>query len=106
MTTVLAVYEGGLLRPVEPLTLPEGQTVRLTVDPSPPFLASRAPTPDEADYARRLQAAATLDEMFAVMAKAPATAEDDDDIVQRLNESRRVTGFRMPDPDSAAEETP
>lgn len=106
MTTVLAVYEGGLLRPIEPLTLPEGQTVRLTFDSHSPFSLPRPSTPEEVDYARRLQLAPTLEEMFAVMAAAPATDEDDDDLIGRINESRRLTGFRMPDSDPAAEALP
>jgi hypothetical protein len=55
------------------------------------------------DYARRLQGVATLEEMFEIMAYAPATAEDDFDIVEQINESRRLTGFRMPDPGPDAE---
>lgn len=98
MTTVLAVYEGGVLRPVEPLALPEGQAVQVTVYPQPPLLPLRPATSEEEDYTRRLKAATTLEEMFAVMATAPPTPDDDYDIVQLINESRRLTGFRPPEP--------
>ena len=32
-TTVLAKYQEGVLRPLEPLDLPEGTTVAVTIDP-------------------------------------------------------------------------
>jgi len=42
-----------------------------------------------------------LDEMHAVMETAPASP--DFDIVALINESRRLTGFRAPDPPPAEE---
>jgi predicted DNA-binding antitoxin AbrB/MazE fold protein len=33
MKTVEAIYSGGVFKPIEPLTLPENQRVRLTVEP-------------------------------------------------------------------------
>jgi predicted DNA-binding antitoxin AbrB/MazE fold protein len=101
--TIRAVYEAGVLRPVEPLALAEGETVDVTITetkllgPSLP-----APTPVEEDYARRIKAAKSLDEMYAVMATAPPSP--DYDIVKMINESRRLTGFRMPDPESLQED--
>jgi predicted DNA-binding antitoxin AbrB/MazE fold protein/predicted nucleic acid-binding protein len=72
MLTTQAVYEGGVLRPVEPLTLPEGKTVDVIITETklagPP---GRAPTPAEEDYARRIKAAKSLAEMHAVMATHP-----------------------------------
>jgi predicted DNA-binding antitoxin AbrB/MazE fold protein len=105
MTTVLAVYEGGLLRPLEPLALSEGQAVQLMVNTCPPFLPLRPPTPEEEAYDRRLKAAPTLEAMFAVMATAPPTPDDGYDVLQQINESRRLTGFRMPDPGPVGEES-
>jgi len=62
--TIQAVYEGGVLRPVEPLALPEGETVQVTIArTTPPRRALRAPTPEEEDYARRIKAAKSLEEM-------------------------------------------
>ena len=74
--TVRAIYENGVLRPVEPLSLPEGEAVDLTIattQPAAPLL--RAPTPDEEDYSRRIKAAKSLDELYAVMATAPKLPE-------------------------------
>jgi predicted DNA-binding antitoxin AbrB/MazE fold protein len=102
--TVRAVYEGGLLRPIEPLALPEGEIVDVIIaqmKPSRPQF--REPSLAEEDYIRRISTAKSLKEMFAVMATAPSSPEDEFDIVKEINESRRLTGFRMPDPDSSEE---
>ena len=104
--TVRAVYQGGVLRPVQPLALDEGETVDVTIAQAKPApSAPRPPTPEEEDYARQVKAAKSLEEMFAVMATAPLTPDDEYDIIKEINESRRLTGFRMPDPDSAGEES-
>jgi predicted DNA-binding antitoxin AbrB/MazE fold protein len=106
MTTVLAVYENGVLRPSQPLDLAEGQQIHVTVHCGLPGLSPPSlppPTPEEQAYAERLKAAKSLEEMFAVMESAPETGEDFD-IVKEINESRRLTGFRMPDPEPAGEE--
>jgi predicted DNA-binding antitoxin AbrB/MazE fold protein len=107
MTTIIrAVYEGGVLRPTKPLDLPEGETVDVIItqmkSPGPRL---REPTLAEEDYARRIRAAKSLQEMFAVMATAPLAPEDEFDIVKEINQSRQLTGFRMPDPDLAEENT-
>jgi predicted DNA-binding antitoxin AbrB/MazE fold protein len=102
--TIRAVYRGGMLRPDQPLPLAEGETVEATIStaqPAGPTL--RPPTPEEEDYARRMKAAKSLEEMFAVMETAPQSPEDTYDIVALINESRRLTGFRMPDPNPAGE---
>jgi predicted DNA-binding antitoxin AbrB/MazE fold protein len=102
--TIRAVYEGGVLRPMEPLALPEGQSVAViitTKEPAAPPL--RAPTPTEEDYARRIKAAKSLEEMHAIMETAPPAPNETYDIVEMINESRRLTGFRMPDSDSMGE---
>lgn len=105
MTTIIqAVYEGGLLRPTEPLALPEGETVDLIITPrNPPGPQPRESTPAEEDYARRIHAAKSLNEMFAIMATAPLAAEDEFDAGHEINQSRRLTGFRAPDSDPAEE---
>jgi predicted DNA-binding antitoxin AbrB/MazE fold protein len=100
---VRAIYENGVLRPVEPLTLPEGEAVDLTIatTTAAPFL--RAPTPDEEDYTRRVKAAKSLDEMYAVMATAPKLPEGYD-LCRALNANRKATGERLPfeDPDDGS----
>jgi predicted DNA-binding antitoxin AbrB/MazE fold protein len=97
--TVRAIYENGVLRPVEPLCLSEGEAVDLTIatiQQASPFL--RAPTPDEEDYTRRIRAAKSLDEMYAVMATAPKLPEGYD-LSRALNANRKATGERLLFPD-------
>jgi predicted DNA-binding antitoxin AbrB/MazE fold protein len=102
--TFRAVYERGVLRPIEPLALSEGETVDVTIaQKEPPWAPLRAPTPAELDYARRISAAKSLKVMFAVMATAPSSPENEFDIIEEVNESRRLTGFRMPDPNPGEE---
>lgn len=92
MTSVLAVYENGVLRPKVPLHLAEGQEVEVTMVDAKPV---SEPISDE-EYLNRLQAAKSLQEMFAVMDSGPP--EPELDIMEAVNESRRLTGFRMPEP--------
>lgn len=98
MMTIRAVYESGVLRPLQPLALPDGETFEVTIartEPVSPLL--RAPTPAEEEYARRIKGARSLDEMYAVMATAPKSPDETYDFLGVINESRRLTGFRMPD---------
>ncbi len=105
-TIIRAVYEGGVLRPTKPLALNEGETVDVIIaQMNLPGLEVRNPTLAEQDYARRIRAAKSLEEMFAVMVTAPLTPEDEFDIGKEINQSRRITGFRMPDPDPSEENT-
>src|SRR5437867_4471004 len=89
MTTVLAVYEGGVLRPTQPLPFGEGETDEVTVAKSKPL-----PSPDE--WARRIHDAKNIQEWVA-LANACPTTEPGFDIVKGIDESRQSTGFRMPD---------
>lgn len=57
-----------------------------------------SPTPEEQAFAERMRSAKSLAEMYAVMETAPSS-DDDYDIVKMINDSRRLTGFRMPDPE-------
>lgn len=107
MTAIIqAVYEGGVLRPTKPLALSEGETVEVIINqirsPGPQL---RESTVAEEDYARRIRAAKSLKEMFAVMATAPLAPDDEFDIVKEINQSRQLTGFRMPDPEPGEENT-
>jgi len=92
MTTVFAVYEGGVLRPAHPLPFAEGETVEVTVAKPqlPPFL-------DE--WERRIRAAKSIQEWVA-LANACPNPDPDFDVVNALNETRRLTGFRLPEPES------
>jgi predicted DNA-binding antitoxin AbrB/MazE fold protein len=104
--TVRAVYEGGVLRPIEPIALNEGETVDVIIKQMKTLVPQlREPTLEERDYASRISAAKSLKEMHAVMATAPSSPEDEIDIVKEIKESRRLTGFRMMDHETA-EETP
>jgi predicted DNA-binding antitoxin AbrB/MazE fold protein len=90
MTTVLAVYEGGVLRPAHPLPLAEGETVEVTVaKPQSLF-------PDE--WERRIRTANSIREWVA-LANACPDAQPDVDVVKAINDTRRQTGFRLPDPE-------
>jgi Protein of unknown function DUF104 len=97
--TVRAIHENGVLRPVERLALPEGEAVDVTIATTaacaPP---PRAPTPDEGDYARRVKAAKSLEEMYAIMATAPGLPEGYD-LSRALNANRKTTGERLPYPE-------
>jgi hypothetical protein len=93
MISVLAIYENGVLRPTEPLELTEGETVELTVArPQPP-----APQLTAVDWDGQLRAAKSIQEWVA-LANACPNPGPDIDLVETINESRRLTGFRLPDP--------
>jgi predicted DNA-binding antitoxin AbrB/MazE fold protein len=97
--TVRATYENGVLRSVEPLTLPESEAVDLTIATTQtPEPSLRAPTPDEEDYTRRIKAAKSLDELYAVMATAPKLPEGYD-LCRAISTNRKATGERLPFPD-------
>ena len=87
MTTVLAVYEGGVLRPAHPLPFADGETVEVTVAkpqlPGPPL--------SEEEISRRLETAKTIEEWIAATKLLPA---DDDgyDILKALDENRIWSG--------------
>ena len=64
-----------------------------TPKPAGPIL--RPPTSAEKDYSRRINAARSLEEIFAVMATAPGLP-DGYDLSQALNANRTATGERPP----------
>ena len=98
MINVMAVYENGVLTPREPLKWTEGQIVQRAVDPRQPVVPLRPPTAEEAEFTRRIHATKTLEELFAVIDASAHTLEEYD-VVKAMNDSRRLTGFRMPDPE-------
>ena len=94
--TVRAVYVHGVLRPIQPLALKEGETVEVTVAPAP----SDSPLSEE-EFIRRIQACKTYHEWFELTKLLPPH-DGGYDIVKALDENRRWSGERplLPDEDS------
>ena len=95
MINVQAVYENGVLRPEEPLKLTEGERVSISVSPIP-----KVETLEQ--WGQWLRAAKSVEE-WAELANACPDPGPDIDIMKAINESRRLTGFRMPDPEPSSE---
>ena len=94
MISVTAVYENGVLRPTTPLELREGQTVEVTVT-DPPFDSPK--TVEE--WKERMRAAKSLQEWADLAGACPEPDPDPDfDVVKAINETRKLTGFRVVDP--------
>ena len=93
--TVQAIYAGGILRPLEPVALKEGETVNLTIISTAPA----APVSEE-EIVRRLRGCKTYQEWLEVTKLLPA---DDGgyDIIKALDENRRWSGERPLLPDEA-----
>jgi predicted DNA-binding antitoxin AbrB/MazE fold protein len=93
--TTRAVYSDGVLRPVQPLALKDGETVEITVVPA----SWNSPLSEE-EMTRRIQACKTYREWFETTKLLPP---DDGgyDIVKALDENRRWSGERplLPDED-------
>ena len=89
MTSIIAVYEGGVLRPAHPLPLGEGETVEINIVQSRP---GPFPTPAD-DVSSRLQSAQCFDEWLAATKLLPP---DDGgyDIAKALEENRIWSGER------------
>jgi predicted DNA-binding antitoxin AbrB/MazE fold protein len=92
MIIVSAVYENGVLRPTAPIDLKEGETVELAVT------RGAGPKRDANDWAAGLRSANSIQE-WVELANACPEPDPDFDIAAAINESRRLTGFRMPDPE-------
>lgn len=75
-----AVYENGVLRPVRPLDLKDGQTVQLTV----------APRPSDEEIIAMMNAAGSLEELFAIYNRYPDDSTDGYDFLKALDENRRI----------------
>ena len=98
--TVRAVYAGGVLRPVQPLALAEGETVDVTIAPRDTVAAAASATEDE--IIRRIQACKTYHEWLEVTKLLP-TDDGAYDIVQVLHDNRRWSSVRVPLPDESAQ---
>jgi predicted DNA-binding antitoxin AbrB/MazE fold protein len=93
--TIQAVYEGGVLRPVQPLPLAEGQTVEVTVAPSG---SHPLPQLSEEELIRRIKACKTVQELVEVTKLLPPD-DGEYDILKALDENRRWSGERPLFPD-------
>src|SRR5262249_23935240 len=95
--TIRAIFEGGVLRPVQPLTLDEGEEVDVTVSRT----KTSGPQPSDDEIVRRLKAATSIAEWVEATKLLPS---DDGgyDIVQALNENRIWSGERPSIPDERA----
>ncbi|HEV3081243.1 MAG TPA: antitoxin family protein [Gemmataceae bacterium] len=85
--TIRAVYEQGVLRPVKPLPLEEGETVDVTIAKA----NSSTVAAGEEGIRRRLQCAATISDWVEATQLLPA---DDGryDVVKAMNENRLWSG--------------
>ena len=94
-TTIRAVVQGGMLRPLQPLDLHEGETVEVTVSSS---REASAPAISEEELIRRIQDCKSYHELFEVTKLLPP---DDGgyDIVKALDANRRWSGERPLLPD-------
>jgi predicted DNA-binding antitoxin AbrB/MazE fold protein len=81
--TTTAVYENGVLRPVQPLALADGATVQLTV--------STPARPGDEELIAMMKAAKSPEELFA-LANAHPTAPPGYDLCEALDENRRRDG--------------
>ncbi len=97
--TVRAVYMGGVLRPVQPLALAEGETVEVTIQTP---AAGAAEQVSDAEIVRRIQACKTYPEWLELTNSLPP---DDGgyDIVKALDENRRWSGERPLLPDEGGQ---
>ena len=99
-TTVRAVYEGGVLRPMQPLAIEEGETVEVTVAPA--ATSSTTMPLSEEEILRRIQSCKTYQEWLEVTKLLPP---DDGgyDIVKALDENRRWSGEQPLLPDEGGQ---
>lgn len=90
MSSITAIYENGILRPMEKLSLREGETVEVTLVPrntQPGRL-----NPDE--WAQRIRTTKSVDEWVSLANSGPVT-DDDYDVIVAMNETRRANGERL-----------
>jgi predicted DNA-binding antitoxin AbrB/MazE fold protein len=87
MMTNRAVFRGGVLRPIEPLSLPEGVAVDVTLIPLPPALS-----PIEEEVIKRLQASTSFSDWLAATELLPSADDDDYDIEEALKQNRIWSG--------------
>jgi predicted DNA-binding antitoxin AbrB/MazE fold protein len=91
MTTFQAIYENGVLRPIRPLPLAEGETVEIILAPPKSLPAE----PSETEAVQRIRSARTLEEWIAA-ANDTSAEEDGYDLLQALEENRKLAGDARP----------
>jgi predicted DNA-binding antitoxin AbrB/MazE fold protein len=85
--SITAIYEGGVLRPTTALPFLEGQTVHLTITGQPTSAVG------EEEAVRQIREAQSLDQLFErVAATAESAPDDGSDLLEALNENRRLSG--------------
>lgn len=87
--TIQAVYTNGVLRPVVPLSLAEGDTVEITIAKP----ASEPETPSEPELIRRIEACKSYDEWLQLTRQLSGD-DGDYDVGKSLEENRRWSGER------------
>lgn len=88
-TTVLAVYQGGVLCPIRSLPLHDGETVEITFQEPRP-----ATHLTEEEAVCRIREAKNLAELFVAANAAP---EDENyDLLKALEENRKYSGDCLP----------
>lgn len=86
--TIRAIYRGGVFRPIEPLTLPEGQPADVTLTPTSSVLS-----PIEEEVIKRLQASESFADWLAATELLPPPDDDEDyDIEEALKQNRIWSG--------------
>lgn len=91
--TIRAIYAGGVFKPLQPLTLPEGSQVDIIYGLDKSATMPSMANINETEYERRVHAAGSLDELLAVQATAPALPHGYD-LSEALNANRQATGER------------
>lgn len=86
--------QGGVFKPLHPLSLAEGSRVEIFLGVYPLQIDVYQPTKPEAEYARRLQDAKSLEEILTLQSRAPSLPAGYD-LSEALNTNRQTTGERL-----------
>jgi hypothetical protein len=95
MIVTNAAYHNGLLEHSEPSEQEEGQNVQSQNKPNiMPTLQKRVLTQAELQVIEQIKQASSLEELHRIINASPIREPD---ILEAINNSRRETGFRIPD---------
>jgi predicted DNA-binding antitoxin AbrB/MazE fold protein len=84
---ITAVYQGGVLKPSEPLSLSDGDIVELTIKPT-----QGSSNVEREESVAKIRQAATVMEWIAAANAAPPDVPEGYDLCEALNENRRQQG--------------